>query len=242
MRRLIALLLALAAALAAGGCAVPESTVPVVLDAVYPAAGLEVLQVENQNGAVTVTGWDRDEVQVRALNGRNVENISVENTGDRMTVRTIAGGATGLFGVRAEYEIRVPRALARLELATDNGRIGVIDSDGIIAADTSNGAISLSGTRTLERLVTSNGRIDAEIRELGTDARVSTSNGAIGLLLAPTLNATIEASTSNSQVTVSGLALNLTASSPGEVRGTLGAGGARLVIETSNGAITIGAL
>lgn len=242
MRRISRILLiALAAALAAGCASLPPA-VPVVHDQVYPAAGLAAIQLENQNGMVNVTGWDRDQVQVRVLNGRGVANISVETSGDRMTVRTVAATPAGAMGPGAQYEIAVPRSLARVEARTSNGAITVTDCNGTVVAGTSNGAIQLRGTRAIEELETSNGAIDAEVRALDTDARATTSNGAIRLRLAPSLNAVIEARTSNAQVTVSGLALNTTSSGQGEVRGTIGAGGPRLVVETSNGAITLASL
>lgn len=244
MHRLcIALLVMLVAGLAAAGCtSSPTNTVPVVHDQVYPAAGLAAIGIENENGRVTMTGWDRNEIRVRVLNGRGVENVSVETSGDRMRVRTVPAAAAGLLGTGAEYEVSVPVSLGRLEIRTSNGEIRVAGCNGTIDAETSNGAIRLTGTRTIERLETSNGAIDAEIRELGADARVTTSNGAVRLALAPTINAVLEASTSNGRVTVSGLALNASETGESEVRGTLGAGGPRLVVETSNGAITISAL
>jgi hypothetical protein len=237
----IIFLIALAAALAAGCSSLPP-TVPVVHDAVYPATGLTDIQLENQNGMVNVTGWDLDQVQVRVLEGRRVDNISVEIAGTRMMVKTLPTGVVGLNGPQARYEVSVPRTLQRIEVQTSNGQIPVTDCNATVVAETSNGAIRLSGTRTIERLATSNGAIDAEVRALDADARVSTSNGAIRLRLAPSLNAEIEARTSNGQVTVSGLALNTTTSGQNEVRGTLGAGGPRLVVQTSNGAITLAPL
>ncbi len=163
MHRLSVFLLAALALTLSAGCASLSPTVPVVHDAVYPASGLAIFQLENQNGYVNVTGWDQDQVQVRALNGRQVSNVSVEVAGDRMTVRTLSASPVGI-GPQLDYEIRVPRALPRVELTTANGRIEVDDYNGTIDAGTSNGAIRLNGTRTLERLSTSNGRIDAEVR------------------------------------------------------------------------------
>lgn len=242
MRRLSIILVAVLAAAFTAGCASLSGTVPVVHDAVYPAGALAVLQLENQNGDVAVTGWDRDEIQVRALNGRFVSNVSVETVGDRMTVRTLSAAAPGVGGVRADYEIRVPRALPRLELVTQNGRIEIDGCDGIIDADTSNGEIQLAGTETFERLSTSNGPVGAEVRSLGTDALVTTSNAAVRILVAPSINATIDARTSNGRVTVSGVALNATVAGQGELAGTIGTGGNTLRIETSNADITLGAL
>lgn len=236
------LLVALAVALAATGCTSLSPAVPVVHDQTYPAAGLAVVDIEHQNGMVDVTGWDGEEIRVRVLEGRRVENISVETAGDRMTVRTLPAGVVGINGPQARYEVSVPRALQRIEVRTSNGQVQVADFDGTIAAETSNGAIRLAGTRTFERLATSNGAIDAEVRALDTDARATTSNGAIRLALAPTINAQVEARTSNGQVTASGLPLTTTTAGQTELRGTLGAGGPRLVVETSNGAITLSAL
>jgi DUF4097 and DUF4098 domain-containing protein YvlB len=243
MRRLVIILtVGLTAALAAAGCTSPSPAVTVVHDQVYPASGLAVIDIEHQNGMVDVTGWDREEIQVRVLEGRRVDSVSVETAGDRMTVRTLPTGVVGINGPQARYEVSVPRSLKRIEVRTSNGQIQVANANGTVAAETSNGAIRLTGTRTIERLSSSNGAIDAEVRALDTDARVTTSNGAIRLALAPTLNAVIEARTSNGRVTASGIPLTTTAAGPAELRGTLGAGGPLLSVETSNGAITMSAL
>jgi hypothetical protein len=243
MHRLsVVLIAALGVALAAGCCSIPGNTVPVVHDQVYPAAGLAEISIEHENGRVTVTGWDRQEIQVRVLNGRGVDRISVETAGDRMTVRTVSSTSAGLLGTGAEYEVSIPSTLERIGIETSNGQIQVVDCNGTVDAGTSNGAIRLTGTRTVERLSSSNGAIDAEIRALDADAQVTTSNGAIRLALAPAINATVEARTSNGQVTVSGLTLTASDSRPNELEGMLGAGGPRLVVETSNGAITLSAL
>ncbi len=236
------LLVALAVALAAAGCTSLPPSVPVVHDQAYPAAGLAVVEIEHQNGLVDVTGWDRDEIRVRVLEGRGVDSVSVETAGDRMTVRTLPSGVVSITGPQARYEVSVPRALDRVEVRTSNGQVQVSNYNGTIDAETSNGAIRLSGTRTFERLSTSNGAIDAEVRALDADARATTSNGAIRLALSPTIDARVEARTSNGQVTASGLPLTATTAGPTELRGTLGAGGPRLVVETSNGAITLSAI
>lgn len=242
MHRLSVVLLAAFVLALSAGCASLSPTVPVVSDAVYPADGLVTFLLENPNGYVTVTGWDRNEVQVRALNGRRVANVSVEVVGSQMTVLTLSAGGIGLEGPHADYEVRVPRLLPRIAVTTANGAIEVDDCNGTIDAETSNGAIRLTGTQGIERLASSNGRIDAEVRSLDTDALVTTSNGAVRLLLDPSLNAMIDARTSNGRVTVSGLALNATTTGSNELTGTLGAGGNTLRVETSNGEITLGSL
>jgi hypothetical protein len=230
------------AGVGAGCCSFAANTVPVVHDQTYPAGGLSELGIDNDNGRVTVTGWDQDQVRVRALNGRGVDRISVETSGDRMTIRTVRVATAGILGTGVEYEVTVPASLQGIEIATSNGQIQIADCNGTIDAETSNGGIGLAGTRAISRLETSNGAINAEIRALDGDARVTTSNGAVRLALDPTLNAEIEARTSNGQVTVSGLTLNASETGQNELRGTLGMGGPRLTVETSNGAITISAL
>lgn len=242
MHRLCIVLMIALACVGAGCCSFSANTVPVVHDQTYPAGGISEISIDNENGRVTVTGWDQDQVRVRALNGRGVDRVSVETSGDRMTVRTVPAATAGVFGTGVEYEITVPSSLQGMEIATSNGQIRVVDCNGTVDAETSNGGIELAGTRAIARLETSNGAINAEIRALDGDARVTTSNGAVRLALAPTLNAEIEARTSNGQVTVSGLTLNASETGQNELQGTLGTGGPKLEVETSNGAITISAL
>ncbi len=169
-----------------------------------------------------------DEIQVRVLDGRRVDNISVETAGDRMTVRTLPAGVVGINGPQARYEVSVPRSLARIEVQTSNGRIQVVNCNGTVDRRDVERSLAAHGNADHRAPLDLERRIDAEIRALDTDARVTTSNGAIRLALAPTMSAQIEARTSNGQVTVTGLPLTTTTSGPTELRGTLGAGGQRL--------------
>ncbi len=175
-----ALLAAFVLALSAAGCASLPSTVPVVSDAVYPADGLVTFLLENPNGYVNVTGWDRNEVQVRALNGRGVANVSVEVVGSQMTVRTLSTGGIGLEGPHADYEVRVPRPLPRIALTTANGAIEVDDCNGTIDAETSNGRVSVSGL-ALNATTTGQSEVTGTLGAGGNTLRVETSNGAITL-------------------------------------------------------------
>ena len=113
MHRLSAILLAALALAFSAGCASLPPTVPVVHDAVYPASGLAIFQLENPNGYVIVTGWDQDQVQVRALNGRQVSNVSVAVAGDRMTVRTLSASSVGIGTQLGLRDPRSPRPSAR---------------------------------------------------------------------------------------------------------------------------------
>jgi hypothetical protein len=148
-----------------------------------------------------------------------------------------------------------------LDLQTSNGGITLRDVDGEVTARTSNGRIAVSGSSGRLILATSNGPV--EVQEMnargldvqtsngritfagslaaGTVNRLTTSNGSVTFALPPDLAASVDLRTSNGMVSVG---YPLTTQPGGEntrtaVQGTIGEGGAQLVVRTSNGAITI---
>jgi DUF4097 and DUF4098 domain-containing protein YvlB len=153
--------------------------------------------------------------------------------------------------------IKVPEGVLVENVVTSNGAVQVYDVDGNVSASSSNGNIifenvdgyveasSSNGNIEVKNcmgvgdLSTSNGRIFAEIFNFGEDIDFKTSNGRITVYINPTLNADIELETSNGEIDISGLTLNLTQSNDKYIVGKLGLGGNEIDIETSNGDILL---
>lgn len=137
----------------------------------------------------------------------------------------VTGGTQGLEASTSNGYILVrDTGNANLTLRTSNGRVEVYNASGQIRVNTSNGPV------LLERVSFSS----------GSDNWVSTSNGAISVQ-APVmpLGMEVRGRTSNGRIsfTVQGFSVSLERSSF-EARRE-GEGRARLVLETSNGAITV---
>lgn len=192
--------------LAAAGCELEELTggarVKEDFHYNYPLKAGGRLAVETLNGSITVTGWDREEVDITGTRYASSKEalealkIDIVPTAEAVRIRTLRpSGRRGSMG--ASYTIRTPQRTmieraassngsieieaiqgnARLE--TSNGRIRAARLEGDIEATTSNGEIELIGCSGAAILKTSNGRIQVD--------------GLRGPLQATTSNARIEA-------------------------------------------------
>ncbi|MCM2465253.1 DUF4097 family beta strand repeat-containing protein [Methanoculleus oceani] len=126
-----------------------------------------------------------------------------------------------------------------LTAASSNGGIEVRGAEGYVTARTSNAPITVEEAGGIAELRTSNGPISAEIPAVRGDVAVSSSNGAVTLRLAESLDARVVATTSNGRIVASDLPLLLDESSGTRVSGTLGEGGPTITVTTSNGGIEL---
>jgi DUF4097 and DUF4098 domain-containing protein YvlB len=159
------------------------------------------------NGGVTVNGWDRADVWVRA----RIDTAADTDSEARSMVPTIRF-ASGSGQIRAEgpemdkhhnwavtYEIFAPRQ-SDLQMKTFNGGIHLADLRGTISFEALNGGV------TLERLAgeihghTTNGGLHITLagdRWEGSGLDVETTNGGVRLDLPSSYSAHIETSTVN---------------------------------------------
>jgi Putative adhesin len=169
----------------------------------YPLKPGGRLSVENFNGSVEITGWDKDTVEIdgrqyaSTLELRDAIKIDVAASDGLVQIRTIRpGDRYGNMGAR--YTIRAPRKVNLDRIVTSNGGLKVDEIEGIIRLRTSNGSIRTARIRGDLDASTSNGGID--IDDLDGPANVRTSNGRVtaegvrGSLQIATSNGSIHAS------------------------------------------------
>jgi DUF4097 and DUF4098 domain-containing protein YvlB len=123
--------------------------------------------------------------------------------------------------------------------ASRNGGVTVRDLEGYVTLATSNGDVETSDCAGVDGLATSNGSITAEILAIRRDVVVETSNGAIEADLSPDLDADLVATVSNGSIETTDLDLTDATVTDSRVEGTLGAGGTRLALHTTNGSIDV---
>jgi hypothetical protein len=231
----------------------------------YPMAANGKLSVETFNGAIEVSGWDQDTVDISGTKqGPTQEEadqleVSVDHSSNAVSVRVLRpSGRRNNLGAR--LVIKVPRRAVLDRLVSSNGAIRTNDGVGPSRFRTSNGAIQVSGLAGSLEAQTSNGRITANLANADGPVRVETSNGSVELSLpakfddevrahtsngaitlrAPaTLNARVSARTSNGKITS-----DLDMRTSGEIsrtrlEGVIGAGGPLIDLTTSNGGIRI---
>ena len=234
----------------------------------YPLASGGRVQVDNRNGAVSITGWDQNSVDIEAeKHGRMPEDLSqvkleVQSSPNAILIRTVVPeGGHGSSGL--SLRIKVPRRVMLEHIATSNGALSVAGVEGDADLATSNGPVRIEDFKGKLRAATSNGPIGVRRLEAAASSRLqlttsngpievalasspvpeihaTTSNGPITLWLAGDVAAHLKASTSNGPIS-SDFEMNLPAGwhSNSSIDANLGSGGNLLELRTSNAPIHI---
>lgn len=227
----------------------------------YEADEGTVLNVLTINGQIEIYAYDGDTVSLNGVKKStfgqdeldNVE-INVVESKDEIRIEAVYTGVRKTVP-SVDMNIKVPEGVLVEDVTTSNGAVQIYDVsgnvsasssngnvivenvDGYVEASSSNGDVEVKNCKSIGDLSTSNGRIFAEIFDFEEDIDIKTSNGRITVYINPSLNADIEMETSNGDIDISGLTLNLSQTSDKYMKGKLGIGGNEIDIETSNGNI-----
>jgi DUF4097 and DUF4098 domain-containing protein YvlB len=149
----------------------------------YPLQPGGRLEIENTNGSIDITGWDRNTLDVSgtkyaASNDRLRDiQIKVEATGNNASIRTETPKEVFHGGFGARYVIRVPRQITLARAHTTNGSFSIEDLEGGGHVTSTNGRISLARDTGDYDVKTTNGAIDLE--ECSGIEEAATTNGAV---------------------------------------------------------------
>jgi DUF4097 and DUF4098 domain-containing protein YvlB len=225
----------------AGHCEIKEQTLP---------AGGAITVDGKTNGGVSVKGWDRNEILVRAkIETRAPSQSEADQLAQQVRIET------GALNIHAEgpdsrddyqwyvsYEIFVPRR-SDLSLTAHNGGISISDVGGKIDFKTMNGGVTLRRVSGAVSGSTTNGGLHVELagaRWEGEMLNVKTTNGGVNLVLPDNYSAHIETSTVNGNV-ASEFPLNVQMTDrgrlPKEINVDLGSGGPTIRATTTNGGV-----
>ena len=141
------------------------------------------LDIDNANGSIDITGWDRNTLDVSGTKYASSEDrlrdiqIKVKVDGNQASIRTETPKNAFHGGFGARYLIRVQRQIALNRAHTTNGSFTVEDLEGGGHVTSTNGRISLARDTGDYELQTTNGAIDLE--ECSGTNRATTTNGAV---------------------------------------------------------------
>ena len=210
-------------------------------------AGRDVVRVDGAaNGGISVEGWDRNEIQIQArvtVWTRDDEDDAVEiarkieiDTGG--TIEATGPKQRSREGWSVSYRIMVPKE-SNLELETNNGGISVTDVEGEIEAEALNGGMSLTRLAGDVKAHTTNGGLDVELsgdRWKGDGLTATTTNGGVTLEIPKNYNAELETGTVNGSVQVD-FPITVQGKISKKLEATLGDGGPRVRVRTTNGGV-----
>ncbi|HTR04370.1 MAG TPA: DUF4097 family beta strand repeat-containing protein [Thermoanaerobaculia bacterium] len=229
-----------------------------VFEKAYSMEGVTKISVENVNGNIEATAWDKPYFKVRAVKRTDssgsraqeqlrLTEIRVEKVGEEIKVETVNPKRRRLFGFidfsssgapHVDYELKIP-ARTDVRFETCNGKLAASGFSGKISSDAVNGSIELAGIAGPTNANTVNGSVRLAFAGALRNTRIETVNGSIEVAFdksssvrydLETVNGHIEG---NFELPVEGKF------GPKEARGSYNGGTEPLHCETVNGTIRL---
>jgi DUF4097 and DUF4098 domain-containing protein YvlB len=224
----------------------------------YPLAADGRVSLENLNGGVRISVWDRNEVQVNAVKRAyrrdrlNEATIQVSSTPEVIRIETeyphhdmnFTNEEKGRYNNPAtvEYTLTVPRR-ARLEsIDLVNGSVDIDGVEGDVNASTVNGALSVRGLKGEAKLNTVNGELQAVFAHLDPAKTFSLGsvNGNVVMTIPSDANAIVRAETISGDISNDfGLATEDGEYVGHSLYGQIGSGGPRIKLGNVSGGINV---
>ncbi|HEX8096430.1 MAG TPA: hypothetical protein VF507_00280, partial [Pyrinomonadaceae bacterium] len=185
----------------------------------YPLSAGGRVSLENLNGAVHVSGWDRNEVRVdavkRAFKRERLAEVEiiVDASPDAVRVRTRYPEMDQSFYVKpprsydnpatVEYTLTVPRGARIDSVQLINGALDIKGLAGDVSASSINGSVTAQGLVGTAKLSTINGKLEATFDRLEESKPVTLSsvNGSVAITIPSDSNAQVRASTVHGRIT-----------------------------------------
>jgi len=223
-----------------GHCEIKEQTVPAKGDPIQVDA--------RKNGGISIKGWDRNEILVRArIQTAATSQAEADELARQISIET-AGGRISANGPAmhndyhwdVSYEVFVPQR-SDLSLQTYNGGIAVADVHGRIEFNATNGGVVLKRIGGSVHGGTTNGGLHVELagdRWDGDELDVKTTNGGIDMAVPENYSAHLETGTVNGNLSID-FPVTVQGKITRELAVNLGSGGATVRAMTTNGGIRI---
>ena len=233
------------------GAAFSKATVQKEFNQTYGLAATGQVRLDNVNGKVLITAWDRAEVKVEAVKFAETEEdleavkIVIDSKPDQIRIHTKYPSTKWSLWKRnnsttVEYDIKVPSRAVLDEINNVNGRVEIQGVHGRVHASTVNGKLMVEGLTADADLGSVNGSVVAAFDNLDAvkHASLKTVNGRVSVTLPPDANADVSAHTLNGGIHC-GPDLPAKKHWPvgTDLHGTLGKGGTQIHAETVNGSI-----
>jgi DUF4097 and DUF4098 domain-containing protein YvlB len=212
------------------------------------------IELDNINGPVHISSWDRNEVKVDAVKYADTKErldeakIEIDSGKDYLSIRTKYPDHNNNWNwgshnnpASVEYTLTVPRTASLDEIKLINGALDVTGISGEVRASCINGRLEAHDLSGRAKLSTINGRLDARFAQLsGQDVDLNSVNGSLELTIPSDSNAEVDASTVSGGIGNDfGLRVNDHRFVGHDLRGELGKGGSHIRLSDVNGRIEI---
>jgi DUF4097 and DUF4098 domain-containing protein YvlB len=221
-------------------CEIKEQTLP--------ATGGIIKVDGRQNGGVSVKGWERNEILVRAkVQAQAPTESEAQAMVSQVRIETASANiyAEGPQSRErswwsASFEVFVPHR-SDLNLKAHNGGISIDSVQGAIEFETHNGGASLRDLNGNVKGRTTNGGLSVRLsgnRWEGAGLDVKTTNGGVNLVVPENYSAHLETGTVNGGFNL-GIPVTVQGKIEKNLSTDLGSGGATLRLMTTNGGVSV---
>ena len=212
------------------------------------------IELDNINGDVHISSWDRSEVKVDAVKHAwtkerlDEAKIEIDSGKDYLSIRTKYPDHNHTFNwgshdnaASVEYTLTVPRTARLDEIKLINGALEITGVSGEVNASCINGRLEARNLAGRAKLSNINGRLEANFDHLGGHrVELNSVNGPLELTIPSDSQAEIEASTVSGGIENDlGLHVNHHRFVGHDLRGEMGNGGTHIRLENVNGRIEI---
>jgi hypothetical protein len=212
------------------------------------------VELDNLNGAVHLSTWDRNEVKVDAVKYADSKErldearIEVDSQPNSISIHTKYPDHDHTFNwgshnnpAGVEYTVTVPRAARLDEIKLINGSLDITGASGEVHASCINGRLDAHNLSGRAELSTVNGQLEVKFDQLsGSPVELKSVNGSVNLTIPSDSKAQIDASTVSGGIENDfGLHVNRHSVIGHDLRGELGNGGPHIELENVNGRIEI---
>ncbi len=214
------------------------------IDQTRTVAANAKVEISNVKGAVTVTGWDRNEVHVTGTLGKGAQPLLIEQDGNTLVIKVKGPGHAGWFHWSSDGNMEP----STLDVQVPRGAALVVDT---VSATTD--VHGLSGGTIESNSVSGNVRIDADSPKVSVDAvsarvELSGTMGAANIqtvsgdIVAPQVRQGGDLETVSGQIRLSGgpfasVSMN-TVSGDIDIKGSLAANG-RIEVDSVSGDVSL---
>jgi hypothetical protein len=212
------------------------------------------VELDNINGAVHISTWDRNEVKVDAIKSADSKDrldeakIEIDSETNSIAIRTKYRDHDLTFNwgshnnpASVEYTLTVPRGARLDEIKLINGALDITGVRGEVSASCINGRLEARDLSGRAHLSTINGHLDARFNHLSASPiELDSVNGSLELTIPSDSKADIEASTVSGGIDNDfGLHVNNHKFVGHDLRGELAGGGTRIELKNVNGQIEV---
>ena len=211
--------------------------------------------LENINGAVEITSWDQQVIQVvatiKADDQEDRDRITVDmqqnGRGVKVETRYKKDSSWGFKNNNnsgdVSYSVMVPADIDLSSIELVNGSLVIENVHGDINVELVNGSVKATGLMGSSEISSVNGSIKAKYKSLSDDfeqVKIQTVNGSIKVYLPENISASVDAETLHGSIKNGfGLSNDEDSFMGKNLKGDIGSGDARISLESVNGSIKI---